>query len=250
MYRPGNLAPLETVALAAVTVVQGRRPRTLAEFLGGRPDRLSEHPWYDRLRLPLPVATTAAGIDDASDLLHQRAKRHGVVLAAAEARPVLEGALNSRLEATGNKARVELEVIERLLEDHLPADRSGKVLCDRLGGRKRYSDWLAGQFPFWRCETEEEARLRSAYTLRRDDVTHRFRFLVRGEEAAVEIALASCLAKYVRETLMLSFNRFWARHREHVAPTAGYWQDAGRWLEAMAGEEVFEAHKARLVRRR
>lgn len=246
----GTLAPLETVALAARSVVMGKRPRTLAEFLGRVPDRLSEHPWYGRLELPLPLAAEPGRVDGAADLLRRRLERHGAVLDMCEARPMLEGEFNERLLISGNKAHVELGVLEALLHDHLPAGESGEVLCDRLGGRKMYGDWLLGQLPFWQIEVEEERQRRSAYTARQGETELRFRFLVEGEDHEVEIALASCLAKYVREVMMALFNRYWGKRRNHITPTAGYWQDAGRWLEAMAGDAAFEASKDRLIRRR
>lgn len=246
----GSMAPLETVALAAATVVRGQRPRTLKEFLGRLPDGLAEHPWYGRLDVPLPLYAEPGRVDGAADLLRRRLQRHGVALEVCEARPVLEGDINARLLIEDNKAYVELDVIESLLEAHLPVGESGDVVCDKLGGRKMYGDWLLGLLPFWQLDTEQERQRRSAYTIRQGDLELRFRFLVEGEDQEVEIALASCLAKYVREVMMTLFNRYWERRRKDVQPTAGYWQDAGRWLEAMAGDAAFEAARDRLVRRR
>jgi len=249
LYR-GTLAPLETVALAARSVVMGERPRTLAEFLGNAPDRLSDHPWYGQLECQLPLVAEPGRVDGAAELMRRRLDRYGAALEVGEARPVLEGDFNRRLLAEDNKAYVELGVLEALLDEHLPAGESGHVLCDRLGGRKMYGDWLAGLLPFWKLDVEEERPRRSAYTASQGGAEVRFRFLVAGEDQEVEIALASCLAKYAREAMMTVFNRYWERRRKHVTPTAGYWQDAGRWLEAMAGDTAFEASKERLIRRR
>lgn len=245
----GNLAPLETVALAARTVSTGRRPETLGQFLGGRPEGLIDHPWYGTLDLPLPLSADPADIAAASDLLRKRLERNDVTLEVAEARPVLEGEINRQLLGHDNKAHVELTVLEDLLDAHIPAGECGKVLCDRLGGRKMYADWLLGLLPFWQVEVLEEVQKRSAYTLHQGALALDFRFLVDGEDKATEIALASCLAKYVREVMMTLFNRFWQRRRA-IGPTAGYWQDAGRWLDAMAGDDEFERHRERLIRQR
>lgn len=245
----GSLAPLETIALAAATVAAGRRPRTLEQLLGETPAGLLDHPWYGSLDRALPLDVAPQAVDQAVEVLRGRLERHDVSLEVATARPLLEGEFNRRIEDGDNKAQVELGLLERLLDDHVPAGSCGKVLCDRLGGRKMYADWLLGLMPFWQLEVEEEARERSAYTVSQGDLSLSFRFLVGGEGRSMEIALASCLAKYVREAMMRQFNDYWGQRRD-VEPTAGYWQDAGRWLEEMTGEPSFERYKGRLIRGR
>ena len=43
-------------------------------------------------------------------------------------------------------------------------------------------------------------------------------------------ALASMTAKYVRELHMRLFNEWWQIHNPGLRPTAGYYQDARRFL--------------------
>ena len=40
-------------------------------------------------------------------------------------------------------------------------------------------------------------------------------------------------SKYLREVLMLEFNRFWREHIPDLKPTAGYPVDAARFLQAI-----------------
>ena len=47
------------------------------------------------------------------------------------------------------------------------------------------------------------------------------------------VALASMASKYLRELLMLEFNRFWQSHVADLKPTAGYPGDAARFHEAI-----------------
>ena len=47
-------------------------------------------------------------------------------------------------------------------------------------------------------------------------------------------ALASMFSKYVREAYMARFNRFWSSHMPGLKPTAGYPQDAQRFLRDIA----------------
>ena len=45
------------------------------------------------------------------------------------------------------------------------------------------------------------------------------------------LALASMLAKYLREVFMRQFNRFWLGHVPGLKPTAGYPGDARRFYD-------------------
>ena len=47
------------------------------------------------------------------------------------------------------------------------------------------------------------------------------------------MALASMVSKYLREVLMLEFNRFWQTQVPGLKPTAGYPSDAGRFFKAI-----------------
>ena len=57
------------------------------------------------------------------------------------------------------------------------------------------------------------------------------RFAVRAEKAHLPVALASMISKYVRELLMVLFNRYWAQRVPGVAPTAGYYVDGRRFYD-------------------
>ena len=41
------------------------------------------------------------------------------------------------------------------------------------------------------------------------------------------------ISKYLRELLMQEFNRFWQKHVPDLKPTAGYPNDAGRFMGAI-----------------
>ncbi|MAG33173.1 MAG: hypothetical protein CL908_20025 [Deltaproteobacteria bacterium] len=250
LYSPGHLAPLETAALAAIACARGTWPRTLSELLLDLPAGMTEHPWYRPVDERLPLVAEPGAIDAAASLLRRRLDRVGARVDHALAVPVLEGEFNRRLaRMEHNKAYVELALLEDLLDRFIPAGESGDVMCDKLGGRKMYSDWLAGLFPFWTIDTVHERQRRSEYLVHQGEMEVTFRFLVEGEDQEAEIALASCLAKYVREVLMGQFNRYWGRRRE-LKPTAGYWQDAGRWMAEMEGDPEFERLREVLVRER
>ena len=54
-------------------------------------------------------------------------------------------------------------------------------------------------------------------------------FVAKGE-SFLPAALASMFAKYTRELTMDAFNAWWAQHLPEIKPTAGYPQDAKRFL--------------------
>jgi hypothetical protein len=59
-------------------------------------------------------------------------------------------------------------------------------------------------------------------------------FEVEAEERHFPVALASMTAKLVRELAMLRFNRYWSGRMAELKPTAGYRNDAWRFLDDIA----------------
>jgi hypothetical protein len=58
-------------------------------------------------------------------------------------------------------------------------------------------------------------------------------------------------SKYVREIYMETFNAFWQRHLPELKPTAGYHQDAGRFLADIAStREKLSVPDEVLIRKR
>ncbi len=84
----------------------------------------------------------------------------------------------------------------------------------------------------------EESDTRSRYLVHHPKVRLGIAFLTEGESAHLPVALASMIAKYVRELAMLRFNAYWgeraASARIELKPTAGYASDAKRWLQEAA----------------
>jgi len=80
---------------------------------------------------------------------------------------------------------------------------------------------------------EEEGRLRSVYRVEGLDREVRITFMPKADVTSFAVSLASMVSKYVRELLMREFNRFWQSHVPGLAPTAGYPQDAVRYIAAI-----------------
>ena len=103
----------------------------------------------------------------------------------------------------------------------------------------------------------EESDTKSRYALTGKDSQGRERragvsFLVEGETFHLPIALASMVAKFTRELAMLRFNQHWSGVRlaaagGEIKPTAGYRNDAQRWLDEI-GEVMSQEDRRLLVR--
>jgi ribonuclease HII len=239
IHKPRDLAPLETVTLAGCRWAIGHLPATAAEMfsvLGETPaDR--DQPWMQGAEeLVLPVAADSIPVWTTP----------GVLPGGCAGRIVHPAAYNRFLATGANKAELELDAVGRLLVAPPPAAQRNTVV-DRLGGRKFYRDFLASVHPGALVLVEDEANAASRYRICRDAGEHAVAFVVGGESASPLTALASCLAKYVRELHMLLFNRYWCAHVPGLAATAGYPEDAKRWLHEVGSEAIRDMEGA-LVR--
>lgn len=234
VYQAGKgLAELERSVLVLLAGL-GLQPATFAHLLNDLGVELgqtpTEEPWYFEQEIDLPVAC------DALELAHTREcclsediwKRVG--LTGLRVRFVTPAQFNRQLAGEVNKAVIlstqSLGLVDQLLSHQcLSTGQPVKILMDRHGGRKTYADLLTHQFGEFTFVLEESPRL-SRYRL---DQTE-FEFHVQGERF-LPVALASMIAKYVRELAMLSFNRYWQSRLAGLKSTAGYPGDARRYFE-------------------
>jgi hypothetical protein len=107
------------------------------------------------------------------------------------------------------------------------------VVCDKHGGRDRYSSLLMQHFSDGLVEMVCEGRQKSVYRFGPPERRVQITFQAKGE-SHMPTALASMASKYLRELAMRSFNEFWLRHLPGLAPTAGYPQDARRFQAQIA----------------
>jgi ribonuclease HII len=234
LHRPGDLAPLERVALAALTWLTGFQPDTAADVFAvlgeSAADRAS--PWMagaDTLRLPLAA--------DSIDAWKPRDLRpvavHGVLVHPC--------AYNAAIGSGINKAVLESRHVSGLLTRlHRPEPQH--TVVDRLGGRKFYAGMLMEAFGAMPEMLEEEPEI-SRYR----HIDHTIAFQVGGDGVSPCTALASCLAKYARELHMHLLNRWWCARHPWLKPTAGYPEDAKRWLHQI-GDGARGAFAPDLVR--
>lgn len=192
-------------------------------------DRKIGHRDFDR---PLPLAAEAELLACQSRLLQAALADAGVRLLACRVAAVFPAEFNDRVDFFGSKGELLSQATlglarQTLTEIDLPP-QPALIHCDKHGGRNRYAPLLQSLFPDHWIEVVEEGRQLSRYRIAASDRRLEFRFAARGE-SFLPSALASMLAKYLRELAMLAFNDFWRRHLPSLRPTAGYPLDARRF---------------------
>lgn len=166
-------------------------------------------------------------------------------IAAAGVRPtcinlVVPARLNRVIDDTGSKAPALLRGYAALVQAAMQtlADDGERaiIVTDKLGGRHYYAPLLQETFPQgWvvaECETPAESRYRIENLAR--PVSAIFR--PKADAGSIGVALASMMAKYVRELCMREFNAFWSERVPGLKPTAGYPVDAKRYYREIESE--------------
>jgi hypothetical protein len=245
---------LETTALGFLTLLDPERrpPTSAADLLWNTPASLApgraaaEHiPWYRELpELPRHVDHGLLELAKEVELLGA-----GVAVLPAEQ-------LNRSFHETENKAETHWQaskgVLRHLWEQY--AAEGLRLTVDRHGGRFHYGPLLGRAFPDAVVELVSEKPSHAEYHVtERGGGARRMRitFAEKADRRSFAVALASCLAKYARETSMLAFNRYFASLQPDLKPTAGYRTDGWRWLEdAKPALERAGVDRAVLVRER
>lgn len=223
---------LEHGVLAALGTARGV-PDSLAELMedvaGASAGEVERLPWYQLGAVPLPRAADRAGIQRDSRRLAERLRELEMDAPQVACELVGERDFNRLVAGAGGKGEALLQVDGRLLR-RLPAG-GGQVYLDRLGGRRRYGRWLQDVFPQAFVWTGSEDAATSRYrVVGQDGTSLEVAVAVGCESRQLPVALASMVAKYIRELHMELLNRYWAARVPGLAPTAGYPADAARFL--------------------
>lgn len=234
----GGLAALERGVLAALAA-RGARPCTLGELLDavapGARAALTAIPWYAG-ELTLPCSCSSAEVETLGGRLATVMAGRGVRFVEVRAEIVPEGELNQLFATLDNKLDALFAVNARLLSLLCGFHRGPlAVHLDRHGGRRRYLEHLQGCFgERWIWVLDEGSRS-SAYRVEDGARAIELDFTVGAERLHLAVALASMTAKYLRELIMIRFNRFWTNALPGLAPTAGYHGDGERFLADIEG---------------
>ena len=193
--------------------------------------RLPEAPWYDSVT-ELPVANDLDQLRIATSRLCRTMREQQVQCSWMGVEVVDAGPFNRQVDLMGNKASVTFGAVMTHVDriwGRWPAEHP-RVIVDRQGGRTHYREPLQMAFPeaHIRIVAEEEAI--SRYRLDREGSRLTISFLKEAEINHLPVALASMIAKYIRELAMIRMNRHFQAQMPELRPTAGYVQDARRYL--------------------
>jgi hypothetical protein len=203
-------------------------------------------PWYAGDPIPLPLDATPERVRIDANRLGSAMDRAGITLSGLRVRIVAEDEFNEIVRQTGSKGATTAGAVSALLREAADASPGPvRIVCDRQSGRLDYEDIIAKAFPAEAVELDARTPRASRYLLREGRVA--IHFETGAEEHHLPAALASMAAKLVRELLMLRFNRYFAPRAPGLRPTAGYVQDARRWL-GDTRELLTDDERRRLVR--
>lgn len=240
-----KLARLERTALAGIACRHGGRlPRSDRELFDlacpswTESEMLFDAPWYHGPALTLPVAQSPGDLERACTRLQRGLRARGVRLAHHAATVISAQHFNCQLEAVrgqggtkntwATRALIQMAARARAAVD--PSTRTS-IVCDRAGGRMRYGEALAADFASDAgVGTSFEHPVASRYEIVGPQPST-IEFRIRAESSQLAVAWASCLAKYLRELVMIALNRhFHAALDGDLRPTAGYPLDARRFI--------------------
>lgn len=194
---------------------------------------LTSIPWFAEFHQQLPLTCPLEQVQHAGEVLSSALRNHGVALTEVGI-SFLPAARFNQLLAELTKKSDLLTVMTLQLVRRLSKDRpSARVWADKHGGRNQYLPYLARFFPGAWINVLKEAPGESEYEILETGGKTVFSFLAKGEALFI-VAACSVVAKYVREISMMAFNRFWQRYKRDLRPTAGYPEDARRFLRDIA----------------
>ncbi len=256
-----KLARIERTALATVAWIHGWVPASVAELLelvappSFEVDGDRRAPWWATLDEALPIACDRAELERLGEGLSACARRAKIrplwyradVISAARINREL--ALEARREGTKNTWATHAVLrMTKLAVDELDQHDVGQlaIWCDKAGGRAAYAEPLRRAYPELApagavdlplvhgpamvLERLGEASERSHYRMRSPNRRVELGFVMGGDRCDPRISWASILAKYLRELIMRSLNRYFIAKLADLRPTAGYPEDARRFI--------------------
>lgn len=244
-----KLARIERTALATVAWVHGQVPRSVAELLElvtVREFELPEDrraPWWATLDEALPIMGERGQLEHEAGRLREVADAVGVTPLWYRADVVSAARVNRELAAEqlreGTKNTWATHAVLRVAKlaiDDIHAGTAGApelaLWCDKAGGRQAYLDPLRRVWPELPDELVPiiERRDRSHYRMGLGARHVDLGFVMGGDRLDPRISWGSILAKYLRELMMRAFNRYFVARVKHLRPTAGYPEDAKRFI--------------------
>jgi hypothetical protein len=196
---------------------------------------LRTEPWFSG-KQALPVVADVEGCNTAAARLLEACHDNGILWARVRSVVVCPTRFNRLVDEWGSKGAVLGQGLTELVQCNGDLGENEEPLdffVDKHGGRNTYAPLLQNAIPDGLVMAQQEGMARSVYRVLGTPKPTRFTFQPRADSEHFCVALASMVSKYLREVLMLEFNRFWQEHVPGLKPTAGYPGDAARFFEAI-----------------
>lgn len=259
LYTPSRgLRPLEEEVLAWARLA-GLDTSSFDALYGGlcrlTREARSRYDWYAQTHRQFPLAASAERPALRAEAIARALDAASLKLAEFGAVAVYEGELNRLIGQTDNKSRAEFEVVGRIMGELWRKHRHVFLVCDRQGGREKYSRALKSQFPEADITVFVETPKISSYELcvrgEADEPRLFVAFIEDGDFDHFPVALASMAAKYLREAMMDLLNDYFCERQPGLERTAGYYTDGMRFLrETQALRQRLGINDANLIRAR
>jgi hypothetical protein len=234
-----GLLGLELGVLAALWRGREGGPAALSAFLEWAcPEAqvgLCGEAWY-RGTSALPVRAQPADLAAHAARFDRACARAGIRRWLVRGVVVCTPHFNALLAAHDSKGAVLAHALTALLRaqlDRLPGDEPLAFFVDKHGGRNTYAALIQHALPGGLVVAGREEMAGSSYRVLGLGREVRLTFEPRADATHLGVALASMASKYLRELLMLEFNRFWQEQVPGLKATAGYPGDAARFLAAI-----------------
>lgn len=184
---------------------------------------------------PLPTENEADAMRTKSRTWRQASEAAEVVWGHCQCAIVPAPRFNDLVDQWDSKGAVLSIALTELIRACLKQTSAEpmRFVIDKHGGRNAYSAMLQHAFEGAMVWAEEERAARSVYRVEGLDRDVRITFMPKADVEHFTVALASMMSKYVRELMMIEFNRYWQTHVPGLKPTAGYPLDATRYFDAI-----------------
>lgn len=235
-----GLRALEDAVLSFLYVTDAKTApsfyRLLDRLLCHDAGALARYPWYEDKDYALPVATSVSSVLNYANLLQYALGRNNVRFHYAGSCVLAVREFNEQVRLNGNKGAVLFRSCASLIAKLWDAgDDTIRLTIDKQGGRNSYLAPLQEQFPAATFQALEEGAEVSTYEATNAQKKKMIlSFVEKGEESCMAVALASVFSKYVRELFMRLENQYWLQCMPGLKPTAGYYEDAQRFLSQIA----------------
>ncbi|MCF6159262.1 MAG: hypothetical protein E3K32_12015 [wastewater metagenome] len=189
------------------------------------------YPWYTEKDYQLPLTASVSSVLPYANLLKYVLYEQGVQIPSIGCRVVTVKEWNEQVELSGNKSTVLFDNCISLITGIWNSyDGDIRLVVDKHGGRNSYFYLLKDRLPGADISVLKEGAEVSVYRISEVEKEMQISFVKKGENACMTVALASIFSKYIRELFMRLENQYWIQFMPGLKPTAGYYEDAQRFL--------------------